>query len=276
MHRPHATLVDANRLPVRILRCARAGLWPWWHLRRCRPTGWLLYANDIDGASITHQGRRYPLRGGQSLLFPPGIEYDTTPGPDTHQLYVDFDVPGMPSDMPSEPTALGDDPVLRAITDELHRLLVFGHNHYDPTIVNLAHAWIRLAMARAMARLPEAVRAAWAERGSDPLERAVAAIEHGLGKPQYIAELAGRCGMGPQWFSKRFRARFGKSPAQYLLDRRIAVAAQRLVHDEVDVDHVAESCGFTDRSHFTRAFTKRMGQPPGRYRDEARKRFRGE
>lgn len=81
--------------------------------------------------------------------------------------------------------------------------------------------------------------------------------------------------MGAQWFTKRFRARFGKSPAQYVLERRIAVAAQHLAHGDDGVDAVADSCGFTDRAHFTKAFAKRMGLPPGRYREEERRRFRG-
>lgn len=270
----NASVVDPGRLPVRILRCARAPLWPWWHLRGCRPAGWLLYSNDIDGAAIIRKGRRFPLRAGRTMVFPPGVEYDTAPGPDTHQLYTDFDVPGLPAKMPTEPMDLGDDPLLAGLTRELHAGLPSGGQYRDPVLLNLAHAWIRLAFARLFARLPAVDREQWAGRANDPLAGAVEYIELALDKPQYIADLAGRCGMGPQWFSKCFRVRFGKSPAQYLLDRRVTVAGQRLVHDDATVDAVAESCGFTDRAHFTRAFVKRMGLPPGRYRDEERQRFR--
>jgi len=274
-HRSQSILVHAERLPLRILHCARAGLWPWWHLQKCRPTGWLLYANDIDGASITRKGRRYPLLGGHTMFFPPDIEYDTRPGPDTHQVWTEFDIPGLPPGLPTEPTDLGNDPCLAVITKELHHRMILDQDRDDPVTLNLAHAWIRLAMARLIARLPTAALESWSGHGNDPLQVAVDIIERELGTPLYITELARRCDMGPQWFTKRFRARFGKSPAQYLVDRRVAVAAQRLVHDAADVDTVADSCGFTDRSHFTRAFTKRMGQSPGRYRDEALRRFRG-
>ncbi len=270
-----ATIGDLSRLPLRILRSARSSLWPWWHLRGCRPAGWLIYSNDIDGAAIVRKGRRFPLRGGRTMIFPPGVEYDTSPGPGTHQLYTDFDVAGLPAKMPTEPLELGDDPLLAGLTRELHAGLPEQGLYRDPVLLNLVHAWIRLAFARMLAGLPAATREAWASPDADPLAAAVDHIEFNLGKPQYIADLAGRCGMGPQWFSKRFRVRFGKSPAQYLLDRRVAVAGQRLVHDAVSVDAVAESCGFTDRAHFTRAFVKRMGLPPGRYRDEERQRFRG-
>ena len=275
VHRPHAKLTHADRMPLRILCFARAPLWPWWHLRNCRPAGWQLYANDIDGASITHKGRRYPLLGGRTMFFPPGTEYDTRPGPDTHQVWTEFDIPGLPGGLPTEPTDLGNDPSLAVITKELHHRMTIDQVSDDPVTANLAHAWIRLAMARLIARLPIAAIASWTGHDSDPLQVAVDIIERDLGTPLYITDLARRCNMGPQWFSKQFRARFGKSPAQYLADRRVAVAAQRLVHDAADVDRVAESCGFTDRSHFTRAFTKRMGQSPGRYRDEALRRFRG-
>jgi len=273
--RPHTMLVNAERMPLRILRCARNSLWPWWHLQGCRPAGWLLYANDIDGASVSRTGRRHPLLGGHTVFFPPGIEYDTRPGPDTHQVWTEFDIPGLPTGLPTEPTDIGNDPCLAAITKELHRRMILDQVSDDPVILNLAHAWIRLAMARLISRLPAAAIDNWTGIASDPLQNAIDIIERELSTPLYITDLARRCAMGPQWFTKKFRVRFGKSPAQYLVDRRVAVAAQRLVHDAADVDRVAESCGFTDRSHFTRAFTKRMGQSPGRYRDEALRRFRG-
>lgn len=273
-HSPLYQVVHAERLPLRILHCERNSLWPWWHLHRCRPAGWLLYANDIDGASISSKGRRYPLLAGHTVVLPPSLIYDTLPGPDTHQVYVEFDIPGLPPGLSGEPTDLGNDPCLAVISNELHRLMDLDHGN-GPVILNLIHAWVRLTLARLLSRLPPAAHTTWAGYASDPLEQALMVIERELEKPLYVADLARRCAMGPQWFSKQFRARFGKSPAQYLVDRRVAVAAQRLVHDASDVDSVAESCGFTDRSHFTRAFSKRMGQSPGRYRDAALRRFRG-
>jgi AraC-like DNA-binding protein len=263
---------EPNRLPLRVLHVARATLWPWWHLH-CKPAGWLLYGNNRDGASIICKKRRWPLRGLRTLVIPPGVPYDTSPGPDTVQIYAQFDVPGLPSGMPSEPLDLGDDPLLASILSELHQTLIMDGPQRDPVLLNLAHTWIRLAFARLLSHLPATARAAWATRGKDQLDAAVEHIEHTLGQPQYIAELAGRCGMGPQWFSKRFRSRFGKSPAQYLIERRIAVAAQRLVHEDVGIEPLAEACGFTDRAHFSRAFTRRMGQSPGRYRAVERARF---
>ncbi len=272
----HTSVIDANRMPVRVLRCARAQLWPWWHLTNIRPTGWLLYANDRDGSSVTCAGRRYLLRRGQTTVLPPGVGFDTAPSPDTNQVYIEFDVPGLPVGMPTEPTQLGADPTLAAITTQLHEMMVFGQLHHHPVTLNLAHAWIRLALARVFAQLPALAYTEWAGRGGDPLEQAVEAIERELDKPLYVSKLAERCGMGPQWFTRRFQARFNKSPAQYLLDRRVEVAAQRLAHDHVAIDQVASACGFSDRSHFSRAFTKRMGLSPARYRAESRRRFREE
>lgn len=267
-------IADPNLLPVRVLHVARASLWPWWQLRGSKPSAWLLYGNDIDGASIIRKGRRIPLRGLRTLVIPPGIEYDTTPGPATHQVYIQFDVPGLPSGMPTEPVDLGEDALLAGLIRELHQHLGVAGSHRDPAVLNLAHAWIRLSFSRLLARLPQKTRAAWAIKGNDPLDIAVEHLERHLGQPQYIADLAGRCGMGPQWFTKLFRARFGRSPAQYLIERRVAVAAQRLTYDDTSIEDIAESCGFTDRAHFSRAFVKRLGSSPARYRDQERQRFR--
>jgi hypothetical protein len=106
---PTFAVSGCNRLPMRILRLAWAPLWPWWHLPRCRPSGLLFYANDISGASITCAGRTLPLRGGRTVVIPAHTEYATAPGPDTHQVYAEIDIPGLPQGLPDHPLELAPD-----------------------------------------------------------------------------------------------------------------------------------------------------------------------
>ena len=273
---PMCTVTGVNRLPMRILRLARAPLWPWWYLSRARPTGLLFYANDISGASITCAERTIPLRSGRTVVIPTHAEFSSVPGPDTHQVFAEIDIPGLPPGLPTFPIELPADPLLSGFSSELHRRMPLGSIQRDPSIIMLANAWLHLAVARLCEHLPDEERRKWEMPAGDPLHPAIQHIERYLGEEQYIPELAGRCGMGPQWFTKQFRARFGRSPAQYLIERRITVAAQRLVHDEAAIEDIATGLGFTDRAHFSRIFSRRMGRPPARYRVEERRRFRSE
>jgi AraC-like DNA-binding protein len=273
---PHCVIVGSNRLPMRILRFARAPLWPWWYLTRSRPSGLLFYTNDISGASITFSGRTLPLRGGRTVAIPAHCEFSTVPGPDTHQVYAEVDIPGLPHGLPTHPVELPPDPLLGGFSSELHRRMPLRSTARDPALLMLASAWLHLAVARLCEQLSEPDRKQWETPAGDELQPALEHLEMNLGSEHYMPELAGRCGMGPQWFTKKFRARYGRSPAQYLIDRRVTVAAQRLVHEETSIEDIAAATGFTDRAHFSKVFAQRLGLPPARYREEERRRFRSE
>jgi len=69
-------------------------------------------------------------------------------------------------------------------------------------------------------------------------------------------------------FIRRFREVMGETPARYVQDRRVARAAELLVCTDQSIDEVAQRCGFANRYYFSRVFSKRMGRPPVRYRNE--------
>ena len=66
------------------------------------------------------------------------------------------------------------------------------------------------------------------------------------------------------------RLQIGQTPAQYVLERRITFAAERLSFSEDSIERIAEVCGFPDRFYFSRMFVRRMGQPPAAYRRTSR------
>jgi transcriptional regulator GlxA family with amidase domain len=58
------------------------------------------------------------------------------------------------------------------------------------------------------------------------------------------------------------------SPYRWLVNRRIAKAADLLRHSMASVAQIAQICGFSDQSHLTRVFASAKGATPGRWRDE--------
>lgn len=65
-----------------------------------------------------------------------------------------------------------------------------------------------------------------------------------------------------------FRRLVGCGPMQYLLQCRLAAAADRLAATCDPIKQVAADCGFESIHHFTRAFRKQYSLPPGRFRRE--------
>lgn len=277
------TLVDLERLHLRVIHVGRAGLWPWWRLESVVRT-WTLWCDDRDGASLILRGRSLPLRAGRSWLLPPGQAIRTEPGRDVHQVYLFIEAPGLPPDLAARlapgPVDLGDDPALAAMAADLHGRVGDEREgapagEHDLVAFLTGRAYAFRAFARAIELASAAVRAALDERLAlrDPVAPALTRIERDLAQPLYVDALARLCGMGRQWFTTSFVRATGRSPTRYILERRIALAGYRLAHSEESIETIATACGFADRAHFARTFARIHGLPPARFRAEERKRL---
>mgnify|MGYP003582244289 CR=1 FL=1 len=80
---------------------------------------------------------------------------------------------------------------------------------------------------------------------------------------EVLADIAGlSCGH----FNRAFRASYGVSPHQFLIDRRVARAAELLTQSTQSVAEIANAAGFSSSSHMGSQFKKRMGVSPAAYR----------
>ncbi|MDW8343295.1 MAG: AraC family transcriptional regulator [Verrucomicrobiae bacterium] len=84
------------------------------------------------------------------------------------------------------------------------------------------------------------------------------------------AYLATLCHCSEDHFIRLFRRTLGQPPAQYILERRIAAATQRLAFGDESIEQIAETLGFANRYHFTRMFTRCIGVGPATYRQQVR------
>nr|WP_236702340.1 AraC family transcriptional regulator [Alkalicoccobacillus plakortidis] len=91
-------------------------------------------------------------------------------------------------------------------------------------------------------------------------------IEQILFEPTQLKTIAVRTGYSPSHFHRKFMAEFKMSFVEYVRKRRLAYASSLLIHTRKRIIEVALSVGFESQESFTRAFQKRYGLPPGRYR----------
>lgn len=86
-------------------------------------------------------------------------------------------------------------------------------------------------------------------------------------EPVDLGRAAAQAGFSSFHFLRLFARRFGLTPHQYLIRRRLADAASLLCErDELSVTEIAFEVGFGDLSNFVRTFQKAAAVPPSRFR----------
>ncbi len=84
-------------------------------------------------------------------------------------------------------------------------------------------------------------------------------------RPWTVAALAGEAGMSRSALFERFTRTVGLRPMEYLLAWRMAVAKDLLRSKGIGLEEVARRVGYGSASTFSTAFSRHVGQPPGRY-----------
>ncbi len=260
----------------------------WWTLDLCSPF-WRLYVHHDEGAAVHCGRRRIPLPTGRICLVPAWLDFRTSIVGLVRQDFLHFTLTGFPPSLHRRiftgPIVLPRDALLDGLVERWRAGLdakapavdlpsayvaAAGGTGGAPDLIDfgwacaLAHA----AFAAALATLSAAAREtcmAWI-LGTGGVRAALDCIDARLSDPPTNTELAARCGLSVNQFIRRFRAAVGLTPGQYGLERRTAIAAQRLIVSDVRIDDLALEVGFTDRFHFSRAFRARLGASPAEYR----------
>lgn len=84
--------------------------------------------------------------------------------------------------------------------------------------------------------------------------------------PWSIAELARRAGSSRRTFNIQFRAVYGVSANDYLRHKRLGLAREALVHQNLSVTEAAYVAGYSNPANFATAFRKYFGAAPSAYR----------
>ena len=80
-----------------------------------------------------------------------------------------------------------------------------------------------------------------------------------------VAQLATKAALSRSAFYERFTRTVGLPPMEYLLAWRMALAKDLLRSRALGIAEVAERVGYGSASTFSTAFSRHVGQPPGRY-----------
>lgn len=97
------------------------------------------------------------------------------------------------------------------------------------------------------------------------VRRAEEAAETGLAGLT-VGALARQARLSPDHYARCFQVSFGMPPAEWLLRRRLERAKALLARSDDTVDQVAVAVGYRSGSQLARAFRRRVGTSPRRFR----------
>lgn len=81
-----------------------------------------------------------------------------------------------------------------------------------------------------------------------------------------LVTLAAQCSLHPNYFHRLYTAAFGLTPAQRILNCRIAAAKMLLLTQNYSMSEIATQCGFSSQTYFGYKFKEIMGTSPLQYR----------
>lgn len=244
---------DFNRATLDILTADCFQLEAWNH-PNLRAPYWRLYWNRSEGTWLEAKGRRIEMVPRKIYLVPPETDFATGSDASPMHFYVHFLTSGNWSGHEVIPF-----PASGHLQKEMREITARPSQS--------AHLWqIAALVTGALARLPQDGFERNRKAPSERIRQALRIIDSRLPEPVEVAAVAMRTGMNLNAFIRRFKEELGQTPARYQREKRIAAACLRLHHSEDSIERIAESCGFCDRHHFTRAFTKVRGMSPAAFR----------
>ncbi len=89
--------------------------------------------------------------------------------------------------------------------------------------------------------------------------------DEGLPTVKYVAEIVF---LSPNYFGDLIKKETGKTPQEYIQDKLIDTAKERIAGSDMTISQIADELGFQYSQHFNRVFKKRVGITPNEYRKQ--------
>lgn len=246
---------------------------------------WRLYLNKTDGAfikitnpnqdSTPSEFETYHLEAGKAYFIPAGVRFSTGTDREIDHFHVHFDMMGMP-DLAMR--TLFNSPICLPSYDWMQQIILnlTGEVGTDQELVNKVDLKLEMQVKALLYQgLTLYINTLPAEQLAQPLQiaidqkpilPAVTFINNNLALPLQNSELAQLCQMSEGYFLHRFKECMGQTPGEFIREKRVKLAAQKLLLTTESIEQIAVSTGFGSRFYLTRIFTRSIGLSPAAYR----------
>lgn len=135
----------------------------------------------------------------------------------------------------------------------------------DLVICRMMATMLLQSVIRAWAKLGCAPQG-WPSATDDPfLERVIEAVRRDPGRDWTVESMAALSALSRSVFAERFRAAYGRSPAQHVAEVRMRAARALLIEGRA-VSDVSRELGYGSDEGFSRAFRRHTGMTPSAWR----------
>lgn len=211
-------------------------------------------------------GGSWTLRVGDVFLIAPRQAHATrATDPDGCRI----DVVKFAPDLPDEALSGGLYPVEPGGREEVARL--FARLSQESEESDAAHGQVEKGMILTLLGLlrrhcPDAPPPRRDLARFEAVRRAAQYIEGNLLRPVTLREAAAHCGYSPEHLSRTFRRATGGTFKAYADEIKLDAAVTLMCRENLTVGDTAAALGFGSAAAFIRAFHRRYGFPPGKYR----------
>lgn len=250
-------LCDVTPEPAFTLVLAREIVVLSWDIANMEAPFWRVYLPESDGGMITWAGQNYPLRVGELMVIAPYTQCQASLARPFRKFFAH--VEWQPAVTAAVTPIVAVYPCPHGWLADIQQAVA---DHRDQDVHLYLSALCRWGCART---------AAIEQRGphlSARMQEICAYMRAQVADPPSNSGLASRLELHVGSFVRAFRQEVGMTPQQYGLRLRLDEAARLLATTAMDVDAIAEACGFYDRNHLTKAFTRRWQCPPAAYRTQ--------
>lgn len=105
---------------------------------------------------------------------------------------------------------------------------------------------------------------------SKPVQMAMLYVRQHLAEGLSLRTVAAALGCNASYFSARFKKETGQTLSEFILQERMRLAADLLLNTRLQIQTVAQHCGFLDVNYFSRCFRQTAGCSPSEYRKTGR------
>lgn len=161
----------------------------------------------------------------------------------------------------------GDKALVKPMVDSILREYVNRDLYNKELIEHLVNTLI-IVVARNIAKiLPEHVNEGTEERAVNILQY----IHQHIFEPEKIrTDLISRhFGVSENYLGKYFKKQTGETLQQYVINYKLRMVENRLLHSEMRIGEIAAEMSFTDESHMNKLFKKYKGLTPSDFRKSA-------
>lgn len=221
---------------------------------------WRWYWNDKPGAYVEMDGKRWDLPPDSIMIVPPSINISSHTTRRITHFVIDFSLPKAGTLPPREPFLKRVTPIEKQYINDFVQGILAKKPAEQWMLSNLARLLVEHSLACIKSqgeKLPE----------YDPrIDRAIQLIHIQPLNSCSVSELAKNVGMSAGRLGRLFSKSTGQSVKQYQLSHWVETSCHLLLNPRLNIEEIADRCGFCDRFHYSKTFHELMKSSPAAFR----------